>query len=83
VCVYLTSFIPLRPKRVQIIFKNLVFTAKKTLHFTITKINWLILLKEITGIKIDKYKKTVNKKPELLIVKAGGMYGYHLILEEG
>jgi hypothetical protein len=35
------------PKLVYIIFKNLVRTSKRTLHFTITKINWLTLFKEI------------------------------------
>jgi hypothetical protein len=38
----------LEPKLVQIIFKNSARTSKKTQHFTITKINRLILFKEIT-----------------------------------
>jgi hypothetical protein len=38
---------PLKPKLVLIIFKNSVRTAKKTQHFTITKINWLMLFKEM------------------------------------
>jgi hypothetical protein len=37
------EFNPLKSKLIQIIFKNSVRTAKKTQHFTITKINWLIL----------------------------------------
>jgi hypothetical protein len=36
---------PLKPKLVQIIFKNSVRTSKKTPHFTMTKINWLTLFK--------------------------------------
>jgi hypothetical protein len=38
---------PLKPKLVYIIFKNSVRTSKRTPHFTITKINWLMLFKEI------------------------------------
>jgi hypothetical protein len=34
---------PLKPELVKIIFKNSVRTAKKALHFTIAKINWLTL----------------------------------------
>jgi hypothetical protein len=40
-------FDPLKPKLVQIIFNNSVRTAKKTPHFTIININWLMLFKEI------------------------------------
>jgi hypothetical protein len=36
---------PLKPKLVYILFKNAVRTSKRTLHFTITKINWLTLFK--------------------------------------
>jgi hypothetical protein len=37
----------LRPKLVWMKFKNSVRTSKKTQHYTITKINWLMLFKEI------------------------------------
>jgi hypothetical protein len=36
----------------QVIFKNSVRTAKKTPHFTIAKINWLTLCKEIIAVYI-------------------------------
>jgi hypothetical protein len=36
---------PLKPKPVWMLFKNSVHTSKRTLHFTITKINWLTLFK--------------------------------------
>jgi hypothetical protein len=39
------DFIPLKPKLVQMLFKNSVRTSKRTPHFTITKINWLTLFK--------------------------------------
>jgi hypothetical protein len=32
------------------LFKNPVRTSKRTPHFTITKINWLTLFKEITTV---------------------------------
>jgi hypothetical protein len=35
---------------VWIVFKNSVRTAKKTQLFTITKINWLTLFKEIIAV---------------------------------
>jgi hypothetical protein len=37
---------PLKPKLVFTIYNNSVRTAKKTQHFTITKINWLMLFKK-------------------------------------
>jgi hypothetical protein len=42
-----TSFNPLKPKLVYSLCKNPVRTSKRTPHFTITKINWLTLFKEI------------------------------------
>jgi hypothetical protein len=78
----ITQFNPLKPKLVKIIFKNSVRTAKKTLHFTITNINWLTLFKEIIVVysennnEIHKYKIK-----ELLIVKAGGTYSYILAIK--
>jgi hypothetical protein len=39
---------PLNPELLQILFKNSARTAKKTPHFTITKINWLTLFKVFT-----------------------------------
>jgi hypothetical protein len=59
------------------IFKNSVRTAKKTQHFTITKINWLTLFKEIIAVYCENHMKQINKNADLLIVKAGGTYSYH------
>jgi hypothetical protein len=65
----------------KLIFENSVRTAKKTPHFTITKINWLTLFKEIIAVYSENYKKLTNviceKNAELLIVNAGGTYSYH------
>jgi hypothetical protein len=68
------SFNPLKPKLVQIIFKNLVRTAKETQHFTITKINWLTLFEEIISFYIENHTKPIRTK--LLIVKEAGTYSY-------
>jgi hypothetical protein len=54
------SINPLRPKLVKIIFNNSVRTAKKTQHFTITKINWLMLSEEI--IAVEKHTKPIDTK---------------------
>jgi hypothetical protein len=55
-------FNPLKPKLVQIIFKNSVRTAKKTQLFTIKKINWLTLFKEIITVYGENNTKLVNTK---------------------
>jgi hypothetical protein len=51
---------------------NSVRTTKRTPHFTITKINWLTLFKEITTV----YSKN-HKYPVLQIYKAADTYSYH------
>jgi hypothetical protein len=70
-------FNPLNPKLTEIIFKNSVRTAKKTPHFTITKINWLTLFKKIIAVYTENHKKHMSKNADLLIVKAGGTDIYH------
>jgi len=44
------------------LFKNSVRTSKRTLHFTITKINWLMLFKEIIAVYAKNHTKHMNKK---------------------
>jgi hypothetical protein len=44
------------------LFKNSVRTSKRTPHFTITKINWLTLFKEIIAVYIENYTKPINTK---------------------
>jgi hypothetical protein len=51
---------PLKPKLAYIIFKNSVRTAKKTPHFTITKINWSTLFKEIIVVYSEILTKPIN-----------------------
>jgi hypothetical protein len=70
----------LKPTLVFIIFKNSVRISKRTPHFTITKINWLMLFKEIIALYADKNKKSTNTKFILLMIKAGGTYSYHSAL---
>jgi uracil DNA glycosylase len=74
-----TSFVTAnlsRPKLTWIIFKNSVFTAKKTELFSITKIKWLITFKETITVYSENQKKLINalhgQNAELLIVKYGG-----------
>jgi hypothetical protein len=58
---------------IKTIFKNSVRTAKKTQHFTITKINWLTLFREIIIFYSQSHTKHINtpcgQNAELLIVK--------------
>jgi hypothetical protein len=51
---------PLKPKLIQIIFKNSVRIAKKTQHFTITKINWLTLFKEIIAVYRENHTRHIS-----------------------
>jgi hypothetical protein len=53
---------PLKPNLVFIIFKNSVRTSKRTPHFTITKINWLMLFKEIMHVYSKNHTKPINRK---------------------
>jgi hypothetical protein len=47
---------------VQIQFKNSVRTSKRTPHFTITKINWLTLFKDIIAVDRENHTEYINKK---------------------
>jgi hypothetical protein len=53
---------PLKPKLVEIIFKDSVRTAKKTPHFAVTKINRLTLFKEIIGVYRENHTKPESTK---------------------
>jgi hypothetical protein len=44
------------------LFKNSVRTTKRTPHFTITKINWLTLFKEVIAVYNKKHTKPINTK---------------------
>jgi hypothetical protein len=48
---------PLKPKLSAILFNNSVRTAKKTPHFTVTKINRLTLFKEIIAVYSENHTK--------------------------
>jgi hypothetical protein len=51
-------------------FNNSVRTGKKTLHFTVTNVNWLTLFKEIIAVCIENYtsRSSSIRNSELLIV---------------
>jgi hypothetical protein len=53
---------PLKKKLLYFLFKNSVRTLKRTLHFTITKINWLMLFKEIIAAYSENHTKPINTK---------------------
>jgi hypothetical protein len=68
------------------LFKNPVRTSKRTPHFTITKINWLTLFKEIIAVCSENNAKPINRlqrmgNAELLNVKDDGTYNYHWALK--
>jgi hypothetical protein len=63
------------------LFKNPVRTSKRTPLFTITKINWLTLFKDVIALFSDNHAKFINtlygQNVELLNIKTGGAYNYH------
>jgi len=50
------------------LFKNSVRTSKRTPHFTITKINWLMLFKEIIAVYTKNHTKPRIQNAQSLIV---------------
>jgi hypothetical protein len=44
------------------LFKNSVRTSKRTPHFTITKINFLTLFKEVIAVYSENHAKPINTK---------------------
>jgi hypothetical protein len=63
------------------LFKNSVRTSKRTPHFTITTINWLMLFKEIIAVYSEDYAKEEIQNAALLTVKADGSYSYRWALK--
>jgi hypothetical protein len=55
-------FKPLKPKFVYIIFKNSVHVSNRTPQFTITKIKWLMLVKEIIDVYIENNTRPISTK---------------------
>jgi hypothetical protein len=55
------------------LYKNPVRTSKRTPHFTITKINWLTLFKEIIAVYTEKHKRLVTINAVLLWKQVAGV----------
>jgi hypothetical protein len=53
------------------LFKNSVRTSKRTPYFTITKINWLTLFKEIIAVYSENHAKPINKKCSITDCQSG------------
>jgi hypothetical protein len=49
-------------RSLSITFKNSVRTSKRTAYFTITKINWLTLFKEIIAAYTDNHTRPINRE---------------------
>jgi hypothetical protein len=56
------AFKPLKPKLVYIMIKNSARTLKRTPHFTVTKINWLTLIKEIIAVYSENLTEPINTR---------------------
>jgi hypothetical protein len=64
-----------------VLFKNPVRTSKRTPHFTIRKINWLTLFKEIIAVYSENHAKPIIQNEALLTVKGDGSYIYRSALK--
>jgi hypothetical protein len=62
------------------LFKNSVRTSKRTPYFTITKINWVMLFKEIIAVYSENHAKPIQNAA-LLTVRADGSYSYRSALK--
>jgi hypothetical protein len=62
---------PTKPNLVSIIFKHLVLTSKKTQHFAITRMDWLMPFKEIVADchKNNSKKTILEQNAKLQIIK--------------
>jgi hypothetical protein len=59
---------------------NSVRTSKRTPYFTITKINWLMLFKEIMAVYSESQAKPIHAKCSIT-VKTDGSYSYRSALK--
>jgi hypothetical protein len=69
--IFAASVKPLKTKLVYILFNNSVRTSKGTPNFTITKINWLTLFKEIIAVYSENYTKPINAKCSITDCQSG------------
>jgi hypothetical protein len=53
------------------LFKNSVCTSKKTPHFIVTKINWLMVFKEIIAVYSENHAKPINTKCSVTDCQSG------------
>jgi hypothetical protein len=74
-------YCPFEDEAVYILFKNSARTSKRTPNFTITKINWLMLFKEIIVVYSENHTKPINTNSTLLTVEADGSYSYRSALK--
>jgi hypothetical protein len=63
------------------LFKNSVRTSKRTPHFTIKKINWLTLFKQIFAVYRENHIILISTKYRVTTVKKAGLYNYHYALK--
>jgi hypothetical protein len=56
------SLYPLKTKLVWMLFKNSVRTSKRTPHFTITNINWVMVFKELIAVYSENHTEPINIK---------------------
>jgi hypothetical protein len=59
------------------LFKNSVRTSKRTPHFTITEINWLMPFKEVIAVYSDNHTKPIYTERNLTTVAVDDTYSYH------
>jgi len=63
------------------LFKNSARTTKRTPHFTITKINWLMLFKGIIAVYSKNNTKSIHTNCSATDYKPDGTYTYRSALK--
>jgi hypothetical protein len=64
------------------LFEKSVRTSNRTPHFTIKKINWLMILKEIISLESENHRKHICQyKICVTDFEAGALYSYQLALK--
>jgi hypothetical protein len=70
----------LKPKLISVIFKNTVYTSKRTPHLTVAKISWLMFY-EIIAVYSDSPLNALHEQnAKLQIVNSDGTKSYHRAL---
>jgi hypothetical protein len=64
----------------QITFRHSVRASNRTQHFTVEKINWLMLFRQINDVYTENRTRPITINLLLLTVIAGGTNGFKMLI---